>query len=244
MSKKRRLLQNEETTDLSVVFGQEIEGRNFKIYNKYDFNDTHKSFLQLLNYEHTKMVFIDGPAGSNKTYLSVLAALTKLSQKKVDNIIYIRSIVESASKSIGALPGEIDEKFKPWAIPLVEKLDELVSKTTSTNLFSGGHIKCIPVNFVRGMTFHDSFVIVDEAQNLSRAELTSILTRFGNNSQYVVIGDGKQSDIGDKTGFTSIARIFDDQESEQNGIHVFKFTEDDIVRSKILRLITRKLGAL
>ena len=243
MAKKRRLLQHEETPEHNIVFGRDIETRNFKIQCKYDFNDTHQSFLQLLNYDHTKMVFIDGPAGSNKTYLSVLAALTKLSQKKVDNIIYIRSIAESASKSIGALPGEIDEKFKPWAIPLVEKLDELVAKNVSSNLFSSGAIKCIPVNFVRGMTFHDSFVIVDEAQNLTRAELTSILTRFGNNSQYVVIGDGKQSDIGDKTGFTTISRVFNDEESENNGIHVFKFTEADIVRSKILRLITRKLGA-
>lgn len=242
MSKKKRPHRDEETiSDLAILFGREINGLNFNIHCKYDFNDTHKSFLQLINYEQTKMVFVDGPAGSGKTYLAVLAGLTLLSQHKIDNIVYIRSIVESATKSIGALPGELEEKFKPWAIPLMEKLDELVTKTTSINLLSEERIKCIPVNFVRGMTFNNSFVIVDEAQNLDFAETATILTRFGHNTKYVVIGDSKQSDI-KKSGFSDVINKFNDEECEQNGIHAFSFTENDIVRSKILRLITRKLN--
>jgi phosphate starvation-inducible protein PhoH len=74
--------------------------------------------------------------------------------------------------------------------------------------------------------------------------LVTILTRFGHNSKYVVIGDGKQADIGEKSGFNAILKAFNDAECEHNGIHAFKFTENDIVRSKILKLIARKLQAI
>jgi len=245
MSKKKRLRHPEETDELArVYFGREIDGLNFKIYCKFDFNETHKRFLQLLDDVDTKMVMVDGPAGSGKTYLSVLAGLKHLSQRHFEKIVYIRSIAESAAKSIGSLPGELDEKFKPWSIPLMEKLSELIDRTTIANLMEDNRIECVPVNFVRGMTFHDSFVIIDEAQNLDFKELTSCLTRFGNNTQYVVIGDAKQADIGERSGFTRATKAFADVECIENGIYSFKFTEDDIVRSAILKLIARKLGAV
>jgi phosphate starvation-inducible protein PhoH len=99
----------------------------------------------------------------------------------------------------------------------------------------------MPVNFVRGLTFRDSVVIVDESQNLTFQELTTILTRFGENSKYIVIGDSFQSDIGAKNGFTKIRNAFNDDESESQGIHSFIFTENEVVRSQILKFIVKKL---
>jgi phosphate starvation-inducible PhoH-like protein len=187
------------------------------------------------------MVFVDGPAGSAKSYLAVYGALQMLLKKQIQQIVYIRSIVESASKSIGSLPGEIGDKFHPWSLPLLEKLDELVGPKISGELMKNNYVKCLPVNFVRGLTFRDSFVIVDEAQNMCSQELTTILTRFGENSKYVVIGDSFQSDIGSKNGFTKIRSAFDDKESEEKGIHNFVFGPNEVVRSEILKFIVKKL---
>jgi predicted ribonuclease YlaK len=120
-------------------------------------------------------------------------------------------------------------------------LDELVGSKIGEELIKNEYIKCMPVNFIRGLTFRDSLVIVDEAQNLDHKELTTILTRFGENSKFVIIGDSFQADIGNKSGFSKIRQAFDDEESEKNGIHSFIFTENEIVRSEILKFIIKKL---
>lgn len=214
---------------------------NFKIHNQFKLNDVHNSFMQLMLYPETKMIFVDGPAGSAKSYLSVYAALQLMQKKQVNQIVYIRSIVESATKSIGSLPGEVGDKFHPWSLPLIEKMDELVGPKISGELIRNNYVKCLPVNFVRGLTFRDSFVIVDESQNLTPQELTTILTRFGENTKYVVIGDSFQSDIGSKNGFTRIRSSFNDTESEEKGIHNFVFGQNEVVRSEILKFIVKKL---
>ena len=214
---------------------------NFKIHNEFKLTEVHQSFLDLFLYKDTKMIFVDGPAGSAKSYLAVYGALQLLQKKSIDQIVYIRSIVESASKSIGSLPGELQEKFQPWSLPLLEKLDELVGPKIGGELMRNNYVKCMPVNFVRGLTFRNSVVIVDESQNLQQSELVATLTRFGENTKYIVIGDSFQSDIGNKSGFTKIRQAFNDEESEQQGIHSFIFSENEVVRSQILKFIVKRL---
>jgi len=217
---------------------------NFNIKAKFKFSEKHQRFIQTLVDEKTKMVFADGFAGTAKTYLSVYGALTLLEAKKVDQIIYLRSVVESATQKIGHLPGELEQKFQPYSLPLLDKLDELVSKTTSDKLIKQEYIKCLPVNFTRGLTFHNSVVIIDEAQNLTRQELVTLLTRFGEDSKYVIIGDTNQSDINGKSGFKPILQAFDTDNSMVNGIHTFKFEKTEIVRSKLLKHIVQVLESL
>ena len=184
------------------------------------------------------------PTQVELTYIAVLAALKLLQRRQVDNIIYIRSIVESASRSMGALPGELEEKFAPWSMPLIDKLEEVLSGGVGANLMSKGYIKCIPVNFTRGLTFKNSCVIIDEAQNMTTSELTTILTRFGVDSKYVVVGDTYQADIGVKSGFKRICKAFNTPSSDEWGIETFNFTSDDIVRSEVLRFIVDRLGTI
>lgn len=217
---------------------------NFRIDQKFHFNERHKAFVDKALEDSSQIIFADGPAGSSKTYCAVYVALQMLKDRKIDEIIYIRSIVESATRKLGSLPGEVDEKFKPWSIPLVEKCDELVGKSVTNMLFDGEYMKCIPVNFLRGSTFSNSVVIVDEAQNLEHSELVTILTRFGKNCKLFVIGDTLQSDIFGKSGFASIMKAFDTDDSHSNGIHAFHFTEEDITRSKLLKFIVKVISTI
>ena len=214
---------------------------DFNVTNKYTFNDIQNSLLDAIQRDDSYVAIVDGPAGTAKTYLAVMAALKLVAKRRLENIVYVRSVVESASKSIGFLPGEIEEKFSPWAMPLNDQLEELVSPDVIKNLISTNVIKCIPVNFLRGLTFRNSFVIVDEAQNLTLSELTTIMTRFGHNSKYVIAGDSFQADIGKATGFQKILNAFTSPECIEKGIHTFKFTENEIVRSEILRFIVGRL---
>jgi len=217
---------------------------DFDVTNKYTFNDIQNRLLDVLQREDSHAAIVDGPAGTAKTYLAVLAALKLVAKRRLENIVYVRSVVESASKSIGYLPGEIEEKFSPWAMPLNDKLEELVSPAVIKNLISTNVIKCVPVNFLRGLTFRNSFVIVDEAQNLTLSELTAILTRFGHNSKYVIAGDSFQADIGKATGFQKILNAFSSPECTEKGIYTFRFTENEIVRSEILRFIVGRLKGI
>ena len=216
---------------------------NFRIDQKFHLNEHHKAFVEKATEEDSQILFCDGPAGSSKTYLAVFVALSMLRDKKIDEIVYIRSIVESATRKLGSLPGEVDEKFKPWSIPLIEKCDELVGKQITEMLFESDYLKSIPVNFLRGATFTNNVVIVDESQNLEHSELVTILTRFGKNCKLFIIGDSLQSDI-QKSGFEKIMRAFDTEESNKNGIHAFHFTEEDITRSKLLKFIVKVIASI
>ncbi len=154
---------------------------NFKIKRPFYFNPKHREFYNCIKSPKTKMGFVDGPAGSMKTYIAVYAGLELIKQEEFQRMVYIRSVTESAERSLGSLPGEIDDKFSPYAIPLEEKVTEITDSGTYSMLKQKGVVEAIPVNFVRGLTFNNSLVIVDEAQHLSLKELTTILTSFGRN---------------------------------------------------------------
>ena len=216
---------------------------DFNIRKPFYFKPKHAEFYNIIGDNTTNMALVDGPAGTAKTYIAVYAALEMLrEQEGIEKIVYIRSIVESADKSLGSLPGEIDDKFSPYMMPLIEKVTEICGPGTCTMLKSKGLIDAIPVNFVRGLTFNKTCVIVDEAQNLTKGELITIMTRFGRKSKYIICGDCNQSDIR-QSGFKDVFDKFTGEDSEAQGICTTKFGINEIVRSKILRFICKKLEA-
>ena len=197
--------------------------------------------LNLLQNKTTKLVFISGPAGTAKTYTSILAGLTLLNHKRVSGIVYVRSIVESSDNKLGFLPGEMDEKMSPYIQPLIDKLEELLPKHDIEKLKKEERIHGFPINFLRGLSWNAKCIVADEAQNMTKKELITLITRVGEFSKLFICGDPDQSDINGKSGFVPTMNIFDDEESRNNGIYVFKFDEDDIVRSGLLKFILKKL---
>jgi phosphate starvation-inducible PhoH-like protein len=196
--------------------------------------------LELSKDKNTKIIFVSGPAGSSKTYLSVLHALKMIDEKRVSDLVYIRSAVESSDSKLGYLPGEADEKMAPYLQPLLDKLIELLPKNEIDALQKDGRIYSVPVGFLRGLNFNAKAIIADEAQNMTWKELFTLITRTGEFSKVFILGDPEQTDINGKSGFIKMLDMFDDEESRQSGIHVFRFTEDDIVRSGLVKFIIQK----
>lgn len=202
-------------------------------------------FISIAFDEKTKIVFIAGPAGSTKTYIAVYSALRLLSSADELDLLYVRTVIESAEKGMGALPGDIDEKFNPYMAPLEDKLYEMLPKnnTAKKEMIDSGRISAMPINYLRGASWTDKIVVADEAQNFTYKELTTLITRIGDNCKLFICGDFMQSDINGRSGFGPMFDLFNDKESVSNGIHAFKFGKEDILRSEILKYIIGKLDS-
>jgi phosphate starvation-inducible PhoH-like protein len=212
-----------------------------QIIERTDFTDKQKQLIELIEDKSTRVVFIQGPAGTSKSFTSIYAGLKLMNKKSVSDIVYVRSIAESASKSLGSLPGEANDKMEPFLMPLYDKLEELLPSNQLKQLIKEERIEGIPVNYLRGASINAKFVVIDEAQNLDYKELTTALTRIGKFSKFIILGDPLQSDIGKKSGFMDMFDLFNDDISRSQGIHCFSFTRDDIVRSGILKYIVERI---
>jgi phosphate starvation-inducible PhoH-like protein len=232
---------NEPKNDTSPIVYQRTKLKHELSIFERELTEKQKEFLNIALNKDTKMVFVSGPAGSSKTYITIYSALKLLSQKKVSDLLYIRSAVESADSKIGFLPGEADEKMAPYIQPLLEKLAELLPKRDIEILQKENRLDSIPLGFLRGLNWNAKCIVADEAQNMTVKELTTLITRVGEFSKVFILGDPDQSDISGKSGFMKIMNAFDDVESKENGIYTFKFTEEDIVRSSLVKYIVKKL---
>jgi phosphate starvation-inducible protein PhoH and related proteins len=171
-----------------------------------------------------------GPAGSGKTYLAISAAVEALEDGKVERIILSRPAME-AGESIGFLPGDMHEKMAPYLRPLYDALGDRMGGKQVRQLLEDGTIEIAPVGFMRGRTLNNAFVVIDEAQNCTYAQLKMLLSRLGWHSTMVVTGDPDQSDL--LTGMSGLADIADRLEKIPN-IGVVRLKQQDIVRHPLV----------
>lgn len=211
-----------------------------------ELTEKQKEFIDISMNKDTKMIFISGPAGSAKTYTSVLAALRLLQSKKTSNVMYIRSAVECVDSKIGYLPGTESDKLQPYLQPLIDKLSELLPKNEIVELQKNSHIGSVALSFLRGLSWNCTTIIADECQNMTEKELITLITRTGEFSRIFLCADPAQTDLspGKSGGFVKLMNIFNNENSRANGIFVIELTEDDIVRSAFCKFIVTQLKLL
>ena len=177
-----------------------------------------------------------GPAGTGKTYLAVAAAVAAFRDKQVNRIILTRPAVE-AGERLGFLPGDLQSKVDPYLRPLYDALFDMLGAETYQRFVERGNIEVAPLAYMRGRTLDDSFIILDEAQNTTGEQMKMFLTRLGFNSKMVITGDVTQIDLpdGKRSGLKEAVRIL----KGVDDIAIFRFTEKDVVRHKLVQDIIR-----
>lgn len=182
-----------------------------------------------------QIIFACGPAGTGKTYLAVAQAVAMLITGTVDRLILSRPAVE-AGERLGFLPGDMKDKVDPYLRPLYDALYDTLPAEQVERRIANGEIEIAPLAFMRGRTLSDAFVILDEAQNTTKAQMKMMLTRFGMNSRMVVCGDPKQVDLPGAAGGSGLADAVGRLEGI-NGISAVHFTSADVVRHPLVGAI-------
>ena len=178
------------------------------------------------------VIFALGPAGTGKTYVAVAQAVSQLMTGSVQRLILSRPAVE-AGERLGFLPGDMKEKVDPYLRPLYDALYDCMPPEQVERRIASGEIEIAPIAFMRGRTLADAFVILDEAQNTTPAQMKMFLTRFGQNSRMVICGDPNQVDIPGGTAMSGLADAVGRLEGIE-GIAVTRFTTADVVRHPIV----------
>ncbi len=193
-----------------------------------------KDYLQAI--AQNDIVIGIGPAGTGKTYLAVAKAIEALARKRVRRIILARPAVE-AGESLGFLPGDLQAKVDPYLRPLYDALEDMMPQDRVAKALESRTIEIAPLAYMRGRTLSDAFIILDEAQNATGAQMKMFLTRLGVNSKVVVTGDKTQVDLPKRedSGLIQIERIL----PGIDGLVFHYLTEADVVRHRLVREIIR-----
>ena len=180
------------------------------------------------------MVFAIGPAGTGKTYTGVALAVKALKEKQVKKIILTRPAVE-AGENLGFLPGDLKEKLDPYMQPLYDALRDMIPSEKLVHYLENGTIQIAPMAFMRGRTLDNAFVILDEAQNTTHAQMKMFLTRMGRNAKFLITGDPGQIDLPRRTisGLKEALLILQPVE----GIEVIYLDDKDVIRHKLVKKV-------
>ncbi len=183
------------------------------------------------------IVFGVGPAGTGKTYLAVVYAVSLLKKGQIKNLILTRPAVE-AGESLGYLPGDLKEKIDPYLRPLYDALYDTLGTIQTNSFIERGIIEIAPLAYMRGRTLENSFVILDEAQNTTSMQMKMFLTRLGFNSKMVITGDVTQIDLpnGKKSGLIEACGLL----SNVKQIEIVKFDKLDVVRHPLVQIIIER----
>lgn len=192
-------------------------------------NERQRLYLEAL--DTSDQVIVCGPSGTGKTYCVATYASNLYHTKRIDKIVVTRPHI-SVGKDIGFLPGTLEEKCAPWALPVIDVIQKHLGKGVVETGLKNENIEVAPLALMRGRSFDNAFVICDEAQNITLHELKMLVTRIGENSKLVLNGDIQQSDLKEADGLSKIIHL---AKKYMLPIPIIEFLVEDIVRSDICR---------
>lgn len=233
-AKKSALISQEEKSRLRSVkhsgTPEPQPQRNYSFKDISPLNSIQADYLDAI--ENSDVIFGIGSAGTGKTFIAANYAARELYYKRISKVILTRPNIETG-RGLGFLPGTLEEKYAPYLLPFDAIFTRALGKGFYEYALKSKDIDPTPLGFLRGTTFDDCVVLVDEAQNCTREEMKMLLSRIGKNCKMIFSGDSEQSDIGNDSGLMDAV----DRLEGIPGIEVIEFLDEDIVRSKMCKQI-------
>ena len=229
---------NYNTANDNVVSLDQYQKQVKRHVNLLPKNVAQEKYVMALENPDIDIVFAVGYAGTGKTYLATLFAIQQLKLGAVDKVVITRPNIAVDDRDIGFLPGDIMKKMAPWTKPVLDVFEEYYSVKDITHMIEENVIELVPVAYLRGRTFKNAIVILDEAQNTTKNSMLSTLTRIGEGTKMVITGDVKQSDRGHDNGLTDFLKRFE----ASRKIAVCHFDRNSVERHPIITEILKMYG--
>jgi phosphate starvation-inducible protein PhoH and related proteins len=230
LNKKRR--RNGPTAEIIEFQGSKFETERILPPIK-PLNPTQAVYLDALR--KCPQIIVLGPAGTGKTWIAATHAADLLRSGSIDKIILTRPNVP-CGRSLGYFPGSMEDKFAPWAVPVAEAIKDRIGKAAYEIALKRGDIELVPFEVMRGRSWKNAFVLLDEAQNCTPAEIKTFLTRIGEDCTVVINGDVSQCDLDRDSGLSTVLHLI---RSQMLSVPVVEFGREDIVRSGICAMWVR-----
>ena len=235
----RELTREKPTTDNANVYKLQRSTRNAKRVEMIPRNTAQETYIVHLFNDDKRIVFAIGPAGTGKSYLGVLRAIKALKDKEVEKLIIVRPAVGAEGENHGFLPGDLNQKLGPWLQPLIDVFEEYYNKVDFQKMVEDGVIEFASLMYLRGRSFKNSIVILDEAQNSLPSQMKLLLTRIGENTRAFVTGDLDQTDHRKQiNGLSDFIERLRNSNSDMIGVAEFqhKHIERDPVVAEVLKI--------
>jgi phosphate starvation-inducible protein PhoH and related proteins len=229
---RRKTLRSFESARIIELHGSKYESERSPPPIR-PLNPTQSDYIDALKI--SPQVVVLGPAGTGKTWIAATIAADLYRQRRINKIILTRPNVP-CGRSLGYFPGTMEEKFAPWAEPVIQAIKERIGIGAYDIALKNGDIELVPFEVMRGRSWKDAFILLDEAQNATPAEMKTFLTRIGEESTVVINGDVSQCDLRETSGLRTIIHLI---KSQMLPVPVIEFTLDDIVRSGICEMWVR-----
>lgn len=229
---RRKARRSLETAQVFELNGSKFQGERNPPPIK-PLNATQDDYLDAL--KSSSQVVVLGPAGTGKTWIAATYAADLYRQRRISRIILTRPNVP-CGRSLGFFPGTLEEKFGPWAAPVIEAIKERIGNAAYEIALKNGDIEMVPFEVMRGRSWKDAFILLDEAQNATPAEMKTFLTRIGEDCTVVINGDVSQCDLRETSGLRTVIHLI---KSQMLPVPIVEFSLSDIVRSGICEMWVR-----